>query len=67
MNNAGGLHWPELGGPIGIVLIVVQDWFTILVYPIQKLQMNIEFWYMPALIVPMTSIDQKCFQLEEIR
>lgn len=41
--NAGGLHWPELGEPTDIVLIVVQDWYTIQGCQIQKHQMNTEY------------------------
>ncbi len=43
LEYAGGLHWSELEGPTGIVLIVVQDWCIIQDYQTLKHQMNTEY------------------------
>jgi len=67
MNNAGGLHWPELKGLIDTVLIVVQGWCIIQDYQTLKHQTSIEYWYTLVRTVQRILKNQKCFQLKEIK
>ena len=43
LQYAGVLHWSELEGPTGIVLIVAQDWYIIQDCQTQRHQTNTEF------------------------
>ena len=57
-----GFHWLEQEEPIGIVLIVAQGWYIIHDYQIQKLQMNIGYWYILVLTVQKILKNQNYFQ-----
>ena len=62
MNNAGGLHWPELEGPTDIVLIVVEDWYITHAFQTPKPQMTLGYWSTRVQTVRKTLKSQKCFQ-----